>query len=126
MTMLINPVFSSFEMIKYASFVEMNMILKTITKGPRRIQTLDIDESWFEDLWENRHNPDYMNRWKEDFRMSGRKFEKLVNLIRGSLEKRDTHFRKAIPVKKGVTVALWRLTNENSFRTTSKTSAVGK
>ena len=74
----------------------------------------------------NRHNPDYMNRWKEDFRMSRRKFEKLVNLIRGSLEKRDTHFRKAIPVKKGVTGALWRLTNENSFRTTSKTSAVGK
>ena len=67
-----------------------------------------------------------MNRWKEDFRMSGRKFEKLVNLVRGSLEKRDTHFRKAIPVKKGVTGALWRLTNENSFRTTSKTSAVGK
>ena len=56
-----------------------------------------------------------MNRWKEDFRMSRRKFEKLVNLIRGSLEKRDTHFRKAIPVKKGVTGALWRLTNENSL-----------
>ena len=126
MTMLINQVLFSFEMRKYASFVEMNMILKTITKAPRGIWALDRDESWFEDLWDNRHNPDYMNRWKEGFRMSGITFEKLVNLLRGSLEKRDTHFRKAIPVKKGVTGALWRLTNENSFRTTSKTSAVGK
>ena len=67
-----------------------------------------------------------MNRWKEDFRMSGRTFEKLVNLLRGSLEKRDTHFQKAIPVKNRVAVALWRLANGNSFRTTNKTLAVGK
>ena len=126
MTMLINQVLFSFEMRKYASFVELNMILKTITKAPRRIWALDRDECWFEDLWDNRHNPDYMNRWKEGFRMSGRTFEKLVNLLRGSLEKRDTHFRKAIPVKKCVAVALRRLANGNSFRTTSKTLAVGK
>ena len=75
---------------------------------------------------ENRHNPDYMNCWKDDFRMSGRTFEKLVNLLRGSLEKRNTHFRKAIPVKMCVAVALGRLANGNSFRTTSKTLAVGK
>ena len=126
MTMLINQVLFSFEMRKYASFVEMNMILKTITKAPRGIWALDRDESWFEDLWDNRHNPDYMNRWKEDFRMSGLTFEKLVNLLRGSLEKRDTHFRKAVPVKKRVAVGLWRLANGNSSRTTSKTLAVGK
>ena len=117
MTMLINQVLFSLEMRKYANFVEMN-ILKTITKAPRRIWTLDRDESWFEDLWDNRHNPDYINRWKEDFRMSGRTFEKLVNLLRGSLEKRDTHFRKAVPVKKRVVAALWILANGNSFRAT--------
>ena len=92
MTMYINQVFLSFEMRKYASFVEMNMILKTITKAPRRIWALDRDKRWFQDLWDNLHNPDYMDRWREDFRMSGRTFEKLVNLLRGSLEKRDTHF----------------------------------
>ena len=113
-------------MRKYASFVELNMILKGITKAPRRIWALDRNESWFEDLWFNWHNPNYMNRWKEDLRMSGRTFEKLVNLLRGSLEKRDHHFRKAIPAKKRVAVALWRLANGNSFRTTSKTLAVGK
>ena len=124
--MFINQVLFSFEMRKYASFVELNMILKSITKVPRRIWALDRDESWFEDLWFNRHNPDHMNRWKKDFRMSGRTFEKLVNFLRGSLEKRDTHFRKAISVKKRVAVALWRFANGNSFRTTSKTLAVGK
>ena len=126
MTMMINQAVFSFEMRKYASFVEMNLILKTIKKVPRRIRALDRDECWFEDLWDNGHNPDYMNRWKEDFRMSRWTFEKLVNLLHGSLEKQDTHFGKAIPVKKRATVALWRLTNGNSFRTTSKTLAVGK
>ena len=126
MTMYINQVFLSFAMRKYASFVEMNMILKTITKAPRRIWALDRDESWFEDLWGNLHNPDYMDRWREDFRMSGRTFEKLVNLLCGSLEKRDTLFGKAIPVKKRDAVDLWRLANGNSFRTTSKTLAAGK
>ena len=130
MTMYINQVFLSFAMRKYASFVEMNMILKTITKAPRRIWALDRDESWFEDLWDNLHNPDYMDRWREDFRMSGRTFEKLVNLLCGSLEKRDTLFGKAIPVKKRDAVdqpiSQWRLANGNSFRTTSKTLAAGK
>ena len=92
MTILINQVLFSFEMRKYANFFEMNMIIKTITKATRRIWALDRGKSWFEDLWNNRHNPDYMNRWKEDFRMSGRTLEKSVNLLRGSLERRDTHF----------------------------------
>ena len=38
--------------------------------------------------------------------MSGRTCEKLVNMLCGSQEKRDTHFQKAIPVKKRVAVAL--------------------
>ena len=58
--------------------------------------------------------------------MSGRTCEKLVNMLRGSQEKRDTHFQKAIPVKKRVAVALWRLASGYYFRTTSKTLAVRK
>ena len=78
---------------KNASFAEINRkLLLTITKTPRRIWASDSDESWFEKLWDNQRNPDYTNRWREEFRMSGRAFEKLVNLFRGSLEKRDTHF----------------------------------
>ena len=102
-------------MAKYASFAEVNMILKTITKAPRRIRALGRDKGWFEDLWDNRHNPDYMNRWNEDFRMSQRTFENLVNLLLSFLDKRDAHFRKAIPVKKRVAVAHWKLASGNSF-----------
>ena len=72
------------------------------------------------DLSDNQYNPDYMNYWKEDFYMLERTFEKLVNLLRASLEKQDTHFRRAIPVKKCVSFALWRLASGNYFRTTSE------
>ena len=44
--------------------------------------------------------------------MLGATFGKLVNLLRGSLKKQDTYFRKAIPLNKHVAVALWRLAME--------------
>ena len=43
--------------------------------------------------------------------MWGGTFEKLVNLLRGFLEKRDRHFRKVTPVKKRVVVTFLRLAN---------------
>ena len=48
--------------------------------------------------------------------MWGGTFEKLVNLLRRFLEKRDRHFRKVTPVKKRVAVAFLRLANGNSLR----------
>ena len=45
-------------------------------------------------LWESRHNFDYMSCQKEDFHMSGIAFEKVVNLLRDSLEKQDTRLRQ--------------------------------
>ena len=96
-------------MAKYASFAEVNMILKTITKAPRGIRALDRDESWFEDLWDNWHNPAYMNLQNKDFRVSQRTFKNLVNLLRSFLDKRDARFRKTISVKKRVAVAHWKL-----------------
>ena len=88
--------------------------------------TLERAESWFEDLWDNCHNPDYNNCWKENSRMSGRTFEKLVNLLHGFLEKQDTYFRKAHIFEIFVAAALSRLANRNSFRTITKTLAVRK
>ena len=82
MTLSINQLLFSSEIRKYPSFAEMN-----IAKAPRRIETLVRGKSWFEDWWENLHNTDYMNLWKEDFRRSGRTFEKVVNLLCLSLEK---------------------------------------
>ena len=123
--MLINQVLFFFDMGKYASFVGMSMLVMTITKVLRGIWALDRRKLVW-GLVDNQHNRDYMNRWKEDFRISGRAFEKLVSLLCGSLERQDTHFQKAIPVKKRVAVALWRLANGYCFRTTSKTLTVRK
>ena len=54
--------------------------------------------------------------------MNGLNFEKLVDLVLPHLEKHDTKLRKAIPIEKRVAVVLWLL----SFRTVSKTFAIGK
>ena len=53
-------------------------------------------------------------------------FLAIVELVRPRLEKRDTQLRKAIPIEKRVGVALWRLSNGNSFRCIEKTFGVGK
>ena len=98
------------------------MMLVTLKRGKnkRTIWALRREERWFNELWENRHNENYRNRWRADFRMSGQTFEKLVNLLRPFLQRQDTFFRSAIPVEKRVAVALWRLANGNSYRTVSK------
>ena len=61
-----------------------------------------------------------------NFRVSGEIFPKIIDLVRDRMEKRDTNFRKAIPLEKRVAIALWRLSSGNSFRTTSIIFAVGK
>ena len=85
MTLLINQVLFSFEMRKYASFAEMNMILMNFTKAPKRIWALVKDESWFEDLWNNRHNPDYLDCWEEDSLGDIGRDKRLKNLLICSL-----------------------------------------
>ena len=42
------------------------------------------------------------------------------------LEKQDTRFREAVPIEKRVAIALRRLATGNSYRSVSKTFAVGK
>ena len=42
-----------------------------------------------------------MNRWKEEIRMSGRKFEKLFILRLVSLEKQNTHLATSKPLAFG-------------------------
>lgn len=45
--------------------------------------------------------------WRADFRMLGHSLQELVEMVvRLTLGKRDTRFRKAIPVEKHVAVAL--------------------
>ena len=73
-------------------------------------------------MCENRHSSDFQLQWKLDFRMNGLSFSLscLPNLKNG------TPLRKAVPIKKRVPVALWRLATGNLFRIVSKTFATGK
>ena len=114
MTLLVNQALFSFEMRKYASSAEMNMILtydyykSTKEKmSPRQRGKL---------VWVFVEQPE--QPWLHeslDF-MWGGTFEKLVNLLRRFLEKRDRHFQKVTPVKKRVAVTFLRLANGNSLR----------
>ena len=58
--------------------------------------------------------------------MSRRTFQFVVNLVRNSMEKRDTRFREAVSIEKRVAVALWRLASGNAYRTVASTFGIGK
>ena len=112
---------------KMSCFYFSNLInCMDILPKTRSVWERDREEFWFENMWENRHNHDMQLQRRLDFRMNGENFEKLVDIVRPRLEKQDTQLRKAIPVEKRVAVALWRLSTGNSFRTVSKTFAIGK
>ena len=88
------------------------MFLQTLPKQ-RIIWMHEREERWFDAMWENRHSPDFQLQWKQDFRMNGFNFEKLVNEVRHALEKQDTNMRKAIRVEKRVAIAIWHLSTGN-------------
>ena len=50
-----------------------------------------------------------------DFGMSQDTFWDIVRVVQPALEKRDTQFWRAIPIKKQVTITLWRLSTGNYF-----------
>ena len=58
--------------------------------------------------------------------MSQDTFQDIVRVVQPALEKRDTQFRRGIPIEKRVAIALWRFSTGNSFRTIAETYAVGK
>ena len=73
----------------------MSMVLN-VNVG--RIWTHEGREFLFSDLW---NNPGLHEiRWKEDFITTQRTFEYIVHLVQPFIAKRDTQFRKAIPVEK--------------------------
>ena len=56
-------------------------------------------------------------RWREDFRINGFSFQKLIDLVSPQLRKNDTKFWKTIEIEKRVAISLWRLATGNSHRT---------
>ena len=81
---------------------------------------------WFIGICENRNNETYENFWRANFRMSSNTFFEIIKLVRNSSEEQDTQFRKAIPLKKRVTIAIQRLATGISFHTIGKTFGVAK
>ena len=64
--------------------------------------------------------------WRTDFRMKFETFMRIVELVMPRLAKQDTQLRSAIAIEKRVTIAIWRLSTGNSFRSVAKTFAVAK
>ena len=63
MTLLINRVLFSFEMKKYASLAEMDMILQTtvLQKHQEEYRPSRETKASFQDLWGHWQNPGFMN-----------------------------------------------------------------
>ena len=89
----------------------------------RSVWAYQREEIWFHSMLNDQNFQQY---WRSDFRMSQDTFQDIVTVAQSALEKRDTQFRRAIPIEKRVAIALWRLSTGNSFRTVAKTFAVGK
>lgn len=96
------------------------------SRKPRSVWAYKRRELWFNRMMYVEEDENLNLHWKQDFRMTRPTFLKIVELVRPRLEKRDTNFRKAIPIEKRVAISIWRLATGNSFRTVSKTFAVGK
>ena len=69
------------KIISFFYFKHTCMFLQTLPKQ-RIIWMHEREERWFDAMWENRHSPDFQLQWKQDFRMNGFNFEKLVNEVR--------------------------------------------
>ena len=109
-----------------ASISKSNLFALCNGKKEQSTWKFNREENWFEDIWRNRQSNQFQIRWRQDVRMNGVNFEKLVALVQPNLEKQDTNLRKAVPMKKRVGVTLWRLATGNYFRSVAKTFAIGK
>ena len=89
----------------------------------RSLWAYQREELWFDSTLNDQN---FEQHWRSDFRMSQDTLRDIVRVVQPALKKRDTQFRRAIPIEKRVAIALWRLSTGNSFRTVAKTFAVGK
>ena len=71
------------------------------------------NQFWFETLLHRNFVEDW---WKENFRISRRTFNYIVQAVGPDLAK-DTRLHECIPVNKRVAVALWRLATGDRYST---------
>lgn len=65
------------------------------------------------------------NFFKENFRMSGESFNILCRELQG-LKKHDTNYRKSIPLRKRIAIALYALGSSAEYRSIANLFGVGK
>ena len=100
-------------------------MLMIVLPSDRRFWCHDRKDHWFFILYRNRHNDMFHERWISLFRMSAATFDQLVDLVRLSMEKRNTRYRKSIPVPHRVAVAVFRLASGASTRMIGEVLSVG-
>lgn len=63
--------------------------------------------------------------FKNNFRMSKRTFDLLCSLL-SSIERKDTNFRKCIPLKKRIAIALYALGSSGEYRSIANIFGIGR
>ena len=126
MLMLVNDFMKKKINGKRKKMFRLSTIMLESLKFDRRVWSYERKDYWFEKLMENILNPDYQQRWRSHFRMSGSTFNFLIHLLRQRIEKRDTNFKKAVPIKRRIAIALWRLANGNSYRCVSEVFSIAQ
>ena len=83
-------------------------------RQPRCIWKMPHSANWWENIFLRTFK---CQNWLENFRMHKDTFMYLCNQLKCALNKTDTRMRRAIPVKKLVAVAIWRLATNEENRT---------
>ena len=84
-----------------------NTLLCGLVPTARRFWMINHRQDWFERLWANCFDQYLCEIWRREFRFSV-----------------ETFFRKAIPLKKRVAVALWKLATGNSHRSVTSVAKI--
>ena len=93
-------------------------------------QQVPVRELWkrprSNSFWEETCQGWAHTQWRENLRMSRRAFEYLCHELSPHISRRDTNFRKAIPVRQRVAITLYRLADTAQYRTIANLFGVGK
>ena len=85
-------------------------------------------------IWTQPRSSDWWNtiasdfspqQFVQNFRVSRESFEYICNQLGGVLGRRNTNYRRCIPNKKRVAIALWKLATGGEYRTISHLFGVG-
>lgn len=76
------------------------------------IWTFDRTSEWWDVIV-----PGFTNvQWVENFKMTEETFDHLCNKLHPAMELKNTNFRRCLPLKKSVPVALWKLATGSEYR----------